>query len=180
MVFFCFSYQVPESVPEEVLIRTGTISVKDKFRHVEVATPSVLVEFDAIIVGSPTRFGSVASQMRAFWDLTGSIWKKSNLNFFWFLFLDYLLNSFFFFFFFFFGDSEQLVGKVASAFTTSAYQNGGQETTVLSMWTTFGHHGMIIVPNGYTSNEEEFEVVGGSPYGSGSGGNNKKRKKTKK
>lgn len=83
------------------------------------ATPEVLPHYDAIIVGTPTRFGNMAGQMRTFWDRTGGLWA-----------------------------SGALFGKVASVFTSTG-TGGGQEQTITSVWTTLAHHGMVIVPIGY-------------------------------
>jgi len=102
---------VPETIPETTLVKSGAKETRDVFKEIPVATVSQLKDMHAIIVGSPTRFGSMAHQMRAFWDLTGKLWKEGDL-----------------------------VGKVGSAFTTTGTQHGGQETTITSMWTTFAHH----------------------------------------
>lgn len=132
--------QVPEKIPDKVINQTGAQDTKDQMKDVKVASPQMLKDFDAIIVGTPTRFGSMCFQMRAFWDFTGNLWKKG-----------------------------ALVGKVGSVFTTTSTQHGGQEATIQSTWTTFAHHGMIIVPIGYQDQElyDTNEVIGGSPYGAG-------------
>ncbi len=108
-------YQVPETLPDEVLEKVGARKAKEDFSHVAIATPSVLEEGDAIIFGTPTRFGMMTAQMRSFLDHTGQQWI-----------------------------SGSLIGKVASVFTSSATQHGGQESTILSFHTTLLHHGMII------------------------------------
>lgn len=102
-----------------------------------VATPAELAEYDAIIVGTPTRFGNMSGQMRNFFDQTGGLWAKG-----------------------------ALAGKVASVFTSTG-TGGGQEMTITSTWTTLAHHGMIIVPIGYTTPElfDISQVGGGTPYG---------------
>jgi NAD(P)H dehydrogenase (quinone) len=84
-----------------------------------VATPQELAEYDAIIVGTPTRFGNMTAQMRNFWDQTGGLWAKG-----------------------------ALIGKVASVFASTG-TGGGQEMTVTTTWATLAHHGMLIVPIGY-------------------------------
>ncbi|MGC0825645.1 NAD(P)H:quinone oxidoreductase [Pantoea agglomerans] len=101
------------------------------------ATPEVLPHYDAIIVGTPTRFGNMAGQMRTFWDRTGGLWA-----------------------------SGALFGKVASVFTSTG-TGGGQEQTITSVWTTLAHHGMVIVPIGYGTKElfDISQVRGGTPYG---------------
>lgn len=102
-----------------------------------VASPNELGEYDAIIFGTPTRFGNMSGQMRTFLDQTGGLWAKG-----------------------------ALVGKIGSVFTSTG-TGGGQETTVASTWTTLAHHGMVIVPIGYTDPAlfNISEVSGGSPYG---------------
>lgn len=101
------------------------------------ATPDVLTQYDAIIVGTPTRFGNMSGQMRTFWDRTGGLWA-----------------------------SGALFGKVASVFTSTG-TGGGQEQTIASVWTTLAHHGMVIVPIGYGTKElfDISQVRGGTPYG---------------
>ncbi|WP_077049239.1 NAD(P)H:quinone oxidoreductase [Pseudomonas sp. KK4] len=102
-----------------------------------IASASELGEYDAIIFGTPTRFGNMAGQMRTFLDQTGGLWAKG-----------------------------ALVGKVASVFTSTG-TGGGQETTITSTWTTLAHHGMVIVPIGYSDPAlfNISEVGGGTPYG---------------
>ena len=102
-----------------------------------VAAPSELAEYDAIIVGTPTRFGNMSAQMRNFFDQTGGLWAKG-----------------------------ALAGKVASVFTSTG-TGGGQEMTITSTWTTLAHHGMVIVPIGYTTPAlfDVSQVGGGTPYG---------------
>ncbi|KTS25581.1 NAD(P)H:quinone oxidoreductase [Pantoea stewartii] len=101
------------------------------------ATPEILPDYDAIIVGTPTRFGNMSAQMRTFWDRTGGLWA-----------------------------SGALYGKIASVFTSTG-TGGGQEQTITSVWTTLAHHGMVIVPIGYGTKEmfDISEVRGGTPYG---------------
>jgi NAD(P)H dehydrogenase (quinone) len=101
------------------------------------AQPAELANFDAIIFGTPTRFGNMSGQMRNFLDRTGGLWAKG-----------------------------ALAGKVASVFTSTG-TGGGQEMTIASTWTTLAHHGMIIVPIGYTTSAlfDISKVGGGTPYG---------------
>lgn len=102
-----------------------------------VATPQELGDYDAIIFGTPTRFGNMSSQMRNFLDQTGGLWAKG-----------------------------ALAGKVASVFTSTG-TGGGQEMTITSTWTTLAHHGMVLVPIGYTNPAlfDISQVGGGTPYG---------------
>jgi NAD(P)H:quinone oxidoreductase type IV len=131
-------YQVPELVPEEALERTGAKAARDEFAHVPVAVPGQMLEADAIIFGTPTRFGNMCAQMRNFLDQTGQMWAKG-----------------------------ALVGKVGSVFTSTASQHGGQETTITSFHSTLLHHGMIIVGVPYSEQGllTMTEITGGSPYG---------------
>lgn len=130
--------QVPESMSEEALKRTGAAQTRAAFAHVPVATVDHLADADAIVFGTPTRFGNMAGQMRNFLDHTGGLWAKS-----------------------------ALVGKVGSVFASSNSQHGGQETTITSFHTTLLHHGMVIVGVPYSCKElnETGEVSGGTPYG---------------
>lgn len=140
-------YQVPELVPDEVLEKSGAKAAREVFAHIPVAKPEQLAEADAIIFGTPTRFGNMAAQMRNFLDQTGSLWKKG-----------------------------ALVGKVGSVFTSTATQHGGQETTIVSFHYTLLHHGMIIVGVPYTEQRllNMDEITGGTPYGASTlaGGDN--------
>lgn len=106
-------------------------------QQAEIAAPTELADYDAIIVGTPTRFGNMTGQMRNFFDQTGGLWAKG-----------------------------ALAGKVASVFTSTG-TGGGQEMTITSTWTTLAHHGMVIVPIGYTTPElfDISQVGGGTPYG---------------
>jgi NAD(P)H dehydrogenase (quinone) len=130
--------QVPESMSEEALKRTGADKARAGFAHVPVATVNHLADADAIIFGTPTRFGNMAGQMRNFLDHTGGLWAKN-----------------------------ALVGKVGSVFASSNSQHGGQETTITSFHTTLLHQGMVIVGVPYSCTElnESREVTGGTPYG---------------
>lgn len=133
-------YQVPELVPEESLKRAGAKEARQTFAHVPVAVPDQMTEADAIIFGTPTRFGSMCAQMRNFLDRTGRIWAAGGL-----------------------------VGKVGSVFVSTGTQHGGQETTIASFHLTLLHHGMIIVGVPYTEQRlmNMNEITGGSPYGAG-------------
>jgi NAD(P)H dehydrogenase (quinone) len=133
-------YQVAELVPEEALEKSGAKAARSAFGHVPVATPGQLAEADAIIFGTPTRFGNMCAQMRNFLDQTGQLWL-----------------------------SGALVGKVGSVFTSTATQHGGQETTITSFHSTLLHHGMVIVGVPYSEARllNMAEITGGSPYGAG-------------
>ena len=125
--------RVPETMdPEAFKAAHGKVD-----QQAPVAKPSELADYDAIIFGTPTRFGNMTGQMRNFLDQTGGLWAKG-----------------------------ALVGKVASVFTSTG-TGGGQEMTITSTWTTLAHHGMIIVPIGYSSPElfDISAVGGGTPYG---------------
>jgi NAD(P)H dehydrogenase (quinone) len=130
--------QVPELIPDEVLAKSGVKKAREAFAHIPVAKVNDLVDADAIIFGTPTRFGNMCAQMRSFLDQTGGIWAQN-----------------------------ALVGKVGSVFTSSGTQHGGQETTITSFHTTLLHHGMIIVGLPYTETRQTRldEITGGSPYG---------------
>jgi len=125
--------RVPETMPEDAFKAAGGKSGQSA----PVASPGELGDYDAIIFGTPTRFGNMSGQMRTFLDQTGGLWAKGGL-----------------------------VGKVASVFTSTG-TGGGQETTVTSTWHTLAHHGMIIVPIGYSNPAlfDISQVRGGSPYG---------------
>ncbi|RNJ62355.1 MAG: NAD(P)H:quinone oxidoreductase [Porphyrobacter sp. IPPAS B-1204] len=126
--------RVPELVPEAVAAASGMKTDQGA----SVATPDELAEYDAIIFGTPTRFGNMAAQMRNFLDQTGGLWF-----------------------------AKALVGKVGSVFVSTASQHGGQETTITSFHTTLLHHGMVIVglPYTFAGNSEMGEISGGTPYG---------------
>jgi NAD(P)H dehydrogenase (quinone) len=130
--------QVTETLSEEILAKMGAVDSRKAFAQVPVADPRRLGEADAIILGTPTRYGSATAQMRAFLDATGGLWA-----------------------------SGALIGKVGSAFTSTASQHGGQETTLLTLSTFFYHMGMVIagVPYSVKGLSELNEVSGGTPYG---------------
>jgi NAD(P)H dehydrogenase (quinone) len=131
-------YQVLELVPDEVLERVGAKAARRTFAHLPVAKSEQMTEADAIIFGTPTRFGNMCAQMRNFLDQTGQLWLKGSL-----------------------------VGKVGSVFTSTATQHGGQETTLTSFHTTLIHHSMIIVGVPYTDSGLVYmdDITGGTPYG---------------
>jgi NAD(P)H dehydrogenase (quinone) len=130
--------RVPETLPEEVLKKMGALEAKKAFAHFPVATVDELPSAEAIIFGTPTRFGNMCGQMRQFLDATGQLWAKG-----------------------------ALVGKVGSVFASSATQHGGQESTILSFHTTLLHQGMIVVglPYSFQGQTRIDEITGGSPYG---------------
>lgn len=126
--------RVAELMPEEVA-RKANVKLDQK---APVAAPNELADYDAIIFGTPTRFGNMCAQMRNFLDQTGGLWMKG-----------------------------ALIGKVGSVFTSTATQHGGQETTLTSFHTTLLHQGMIIVGLPYSAKGQMTldEISGGSPYG---------------
>ena len=127
--------RVPETAPKEVVESAG-------FQHDDsvpvIEDPTHLEQYDAIVVGSPTRYGRMSSQMASFWDQTGGLWMKG-----------------------------ALVGKVGAAFTSTASQHGGQETTLWSILNNLLHMGMTVVglDYGYQDQMGVDEVKGGAPYG---------------
>ncbi|MEE8470155.1 MAG: NAD(P)H:quinone oxidoreductase [Dehalococcoidia bacterium] len=130
--------QVPELMPEDMLEASGSKQARAAFAHIPVAEPDDLADADALIFGTPTRFGNMCAQMRNFLDQTGVLWAKN-----------------------------ALVGKVGSVFTSTSTQHGGQETTLTSFHTTLLHHGMVIVGVPYTEKRQTItdEITGASPYG---------------
>lgn len=130
--------QIAETLSPDVLEKMGAVEARKAFAHIPVADPKRLADADAIVLGSPTRYGSAAAQMQAFLDATGQLWA-----------------------------SGALIGKVGSAFTSTASQHGGQETTLLGMSTFFFHQGMVIAGVPYSTQEllDLSEVSGGTPYG---------------
>ena len=126
--------RVPDLVPLEVARKSGA----KVDQAAPIATVDELPNYDAIIFGTPTRFGNMCAQMRNFLDQTGGLWQKGSL-----------------------------IGKVGSVFTSTATQHGGQETTITSFHSTLLHHGMIIVGVPYSCKEimNMSEISGGSPYG---------------
>jgi NAD(P)H dehydrogenase (quinone) len=126
--------RVPETVPDELFRKSGGKANQPA----AVAQPTELANYDAIIFGTPTRFGNMSGQMRNFLDQTGGLWM-----------------------------SGALVGKVGSVFCSSATQHGGQESTILTFIPTLLHQGMIVVGLPYAEQTQMGvdEIKGGSPYG---------------
>jgi NAD(P)H:quinone oxidoreductase type IV len=133
-------FQVAEIMPEEALVKSGAKAARQAFAHIPYIEPNQLPEADAIIFGTPTRFGNMAAQMRNFLDHTGGLWAQG-----------------------------ALIGKLGSVFTSTGTQHGGQETTITSFHTTLLHQGMILVgvPYACTGLTNMKEITGGSPYGAG-------------
>lgn len=131
-------FRVPETVPRDILERTGTLEAQRAFAHVPVARVEDLAEADAIILGVPTRFGNMCGQMRQFLDSTLQLWLDRSLE-----------------------------GKIGSVMSSTATQHGGQETTIISTHFTMLHQGMIIVglPYSFEGQSRVDEITGGSPYG---------------
>ncbi len=130
--------QVPETLSAEVLEKMGAVEAKKAFSHVPVCTVEELEKADAIIFGTPTRFGNMCGQMRQFLDATGQQWANGSL-----------------------------IGKVGSVFVSTATQHGGQESTILSFHTTLLHHGFVVVglPYAFQGQMRIDEITGCSPYG---------------
>ncbi len=130
--------RVPETVPEEILKKSGAWEAHEECFVYEECLLSDLEEADAIIFGTPTRYGMMAAQMRQFLDKTGKLFVK-----------------------------QALAGKIGGVFTSSNTQHGGQESTILSFHTTLLHHGMIIagLPYLFEGLNRFDQVTGGSPYG---------------
>ncbi|GGC42745.1 NAD(P)H dehydrogenase (quinone) 1 [Siccirubricoccus deserti] len=126
--------RVAELVPREVLEASGA----KLNQPAPEAAPQELDQYDAIIIGCPTRYGRMAAQMAQFWDQTGGLWARG-----------------------------ALIGKVGSCFTSTASQHGGQETTLMAMHTMMLHQGMVLVGLPYSAAGLTTldEITGGSPYG---------------
>jgi NAD(P)H dehydrogenase (quinone) len=137
--------RVPELVPQEIAVRSGY----KLDQAAPIATVAEMADHDAIIVGTPTRFGNMASQMKNFLDQAGGLWSQ-----------------------------DKLVGKIGSVFTSTGSQHGGQESTILSAHIVLLHLGMVVVglPYSFKGQMRMDEITGGSPYGAstladdGSGG----------
>jgi len=131
-------YQVHELTPDVILEKSGAKAARAQFAQIPFATVDQLADADAIIFGTPTRFGNMAAQMRNFLDQTGGLWVRG-----------------------------ALINKIGSVFASTGTQHGGQETTITSFHTTLLHHGMIVVGTPYSepalSNMDE--ITGGTPYG---------------
>ncbi|MBS1115632.1 MAG: wrbA [candidate division NC10 bacterium] len=130
--------RVPETLSDEILGKMGALDAQKAMAHIPVCKVDELPAADAIIFGTPTRFGNMCGQMRQFLDATGQLWAKG-----------------------------ALVGKAGSVFTSSATQHGGQESTILNFHTTLLHQGMVIVglPYTFAGQMRIDELTGGSPYG---------------
>jgi NAD(P)H dehydrogenase (quinone) len=130
--------RVPETLPADVLQKMGAVDAQKAFSKVPVCTVDELSAADAIIFGTPTRFGNMCGQMRQFLDATGQLWANGSL-----------------------------VGKVGSVFTSTATQHGGQESTILTFHVTLLHHGFVVVglPYAFQGQMRLDEITGGSPYG---------------
>ena len=130
--------RVPETLPVDIIEQMGAAEFQKTFSGVSVCKPEELPDYDAIIFGTPTRFGNMCAQMRQFLDATGTLWAEGSL-----------------------------IGKIGSVFTSSATQHGGQESTILSSHITLLHHGMLIagLPYSFAGQMKNDEITGGSPYG---------------
>ena len=130
--------RVPETLPEGVLEKMGAVDAQKAFSHIPVCSVDELAAADAVIFGTPTRFGNMCGQMRQFLDATGQLWADGSL-----------------------------VGKVGSVFASSATQHGGQESTILSFHISLLHHGFVIagLPYAFQGQMRIDEISGGSPYG---------------
>lgn len=130
--------RVPETLGPDILAAMSATEAQKSLQLIPVCTTEELAQADAIIFGTPTRFGNMSAQMRAFLDATGGLWAKG-----------------------------ALIGKVGSVFVSSATQHGGQESTILSFHTSLLHHGMVIVglPYSFSGQTTTSEISGGTPYG---------------
>lgn len=130
--------RVPETLSQEILVKMGAVDAQNAMSHVPICTVDELGAADAIIFGTPTRFGNMCGQMRQFLDATVQLWVTG-----------------------------ALVGKIGSVFTSSATQHGGQESTILSFHITLLHQGLVVVGLPYTFQGQMRidEITGGSPYG---------------
>ena len=131
-------YQVPETLAAQSIEKMGATEAKKAFADVAEASMETLEEADAVIFGTPTRFGNMCGQMRTFLDRSGKLWL-----------------------------SGALIGKPASVFTSSNTQHGGQESTILTFMVTLLHQGMVVVGTPYSEKRQmtTTEITGGSPYG---------------
>lgn len=131
-------FRVKETLPDEILASIGGLEARKQFSHIPIADLESLSRAEAVIFGTPTRFGNMSAEMRAYLDSTGSLWAKG-----------------------------ALIGKVGSVFASTGTQHGGQESTILSFHTTLLHHGMIIAGLPYSEARQMTmsEISGGSPYG---------------
>jgi NAD(P)H dehydrogenase (quinone) len=130
--------RVPETLPADVLKKMGAVDAQKAFADIPICKVDELASADAIIFGTPTRFGNMCGQMRQFLDATGQLWSQG-----------------------------ALVGKVGSVFASTATQHGGQESTLLSFHITLLHHGLVVVglPYAFQGQMRNDEITGCSPYG---------------
>lgn len=130
--------RVPETLSDEILTKMGALDAVKAQAHIPVATPDDLAAADAVLFGTPTRFGNMSGQMRQFLDSTGGLWMQG-----------------------------ALVGKPGGVFVSTATQHGGQESTILSFHTYLLHQGMLVVglPYAFQGQMRIDEITGGSPYG---------------
>lgn len=130
--------RVPETLSEGILAQMGAVEAQKAQANIPICKVEELADADAIIFGTPTRFGNMCGQMRQFLDATGQLWFDG-----------------------------ALVGKVGSVFVSTATQHGGQESTILSFHTNLLHHGMVVVglPYSFAGQMRTDEITGGSPYG---------------
>ncbi len=130
--------RVPETLPADVLQKMGAVEAQKAFADIPVCKVDELASADAIIFGTPTRFGNMCGQMRQFLDATGQLWLQGSL-----------------------------VGKVGSVFASTATQHGGQESTLLSFHITLLHQGLVVVglPYAFQGQMRNDEITGCSPYG---------------
>eukprot|EP01138_Halocafeteria_seosinensis_P012741 gb/GECG01013017.1/.p1 GENE.gb/GECG01013017.1/~~gb/GECG01013017.1/.p1 ORF type:complete len:224 (+),score=32.95 gb/GECG01013017.1/:1-672(+) len=130
-------FRAKETLDDDVLEKMHAPKKSDKYPE---AAAETVAAYDGILFGSPTRYGTMAAQEKAFWDSTGSLWQSGSLH-----------------------------GKPAGLFFSTGTQGGGQETTAWTTLTQLTHHGMLYVPMGYTNSEmfNNEDVRGGSPYGPG-------------
>jgi len=130
--------RVPETLPQDVLEKMGALEGQKTQAAVEICTPADMAAADAVIFGTPTRFGNMCGQMRQFLDSTGGLWLKGSM-----------------------------LGKVGSVIVSSASQHGGQESTLLSFHLTLLHHGMLVagLPYAFQGQASITEMSGCSPYG---------------
>jgi NAD(P)H dehydrogenase (quinone) len=131
-------FQVPELVSDDILVQSGAKKAREAFAHVPIVQLEDLVNADALIFGTPTRFGNMCSQMRNFLDKTGGLWARG-----------------------------ALAGKAGSVFVSTGSQHGGQETTITSFHNTLFHHGMIVLGAPIWEKRMAImdEITGGGPYG---------------
>ncbi len=130
--------RVPETLTDEILGKMGALEAQKSMAHIPIAAVDDLANADAILFGTPTRFGNMCGQMRQFLDSTGQLWMQG-----------------------------ALIGKPGSVFTSSATQHGGQESTILSFHSTLLHQGMVVVglPYSFAGQMGVLEITGCSPYG---------------